>query len=202
MGNPPWAKGECQRSGKVLPLVDMVEDGATPGLLVAPDWYEPQQPQETPAELGEMDTLDNPAPRNDAIDQTIRFPLYDVTTGKRAAELFELLAYNGDLSTDAFKVALYDSKPPAVYDANDLLTPKPVSVVVANGAAHLSDTVWTSVTAYPTWALVFNEATGEGLLRVNLASPQGCVNATFTIEWDGMTYSTDGTRITGVKIAR
>lgn len=37
--------GYCQRSGKRVPRRLMVEDGDIPGMMVAPDWYEPEHPQ-------------------------------------------------------------------------------------------------------------------------------------------------------------
>lgn len=45
-GRKAWAI--CQRSGKRLLARDLVVDGQIPGLLVAPDWYEPKHPQEIP----------------------------------------------------------------------------------------------------------------------------------------------------------
>ena len=38
--------GECPRSGKLVPIDEMVEDGYIEGLLVASDWFEPKHPQE------------------------------------------------------------------------------------------------------------------------------------------------------------
>lgn len=55
------AYGECGRSGKRVPLADMVEDGYIPGLLVARDWYEPPHPQDQePVDHAEEHTV--PAP--------------------------------------------------------------------------------------------------------------------------------------------
>lgn len=201
MSAPRWTPGQCQRSGKVMPLNELVWDGAIPGIQVAPEWYEPPHPQERLEPLGPPAIIEHPAPRHDSIDQTITFPLYDVTTGKKAAQLFEPLPYSGDMTHDSFKVALLDQKPGNFFEGAALLEPEPAHVLVANGAMHLPDTVWQDVTVYPTWALMFNAETGEGLLKVNLASPQGCVNGTLAIQWSGMVYATDGQQITGIKIA-
>lgn len=59
-GNQAW--GECQRSGKKMLLKDLVEDGYYPGLLVAPDWYEPRHPQERLKEVSDPIALEKPAP--------------------------------------------------------------------------------------------------------------------------------------------
>lgn len=56
------ALGECARSGKVLLRKDMVEDGQYPGLLVAPDWWEPKHPQETPVDVNDPIAIYKPAP--------------------------------------------------------------------------------------------------------------------------------------------
>ncbi len=62
-----YAKGrravaECQRSGQKMPYRDLVEDGHIPGLLVHPDWYEPQHPQEIPVNVTDPVALYRPAP--------------------------------------------------------------------------------------------------------------------------------------------
>jgi len=56
------ALGECQRSGKRVPHRDLVEDGNIPRLLVAPDWWEPKHPQETPPVVTDPISLNRPAP--------------------------------------------------------------------------------------------------------------------------------------------
>lgn len=43
------ALGECMRSGKVVPLSQLVRDGLNPSLWVARDWYEPPLPKITEA---------------------------------------------------------------------------------------------------------------------------------------------------------
>ena len=62
-----YAKGrhalaECQRSGQKMRYRDLVEDGHVPGLLVHPDWYEPQHPQEIPVTVDDPVALYRPAP--------------------------------------------------------------------------------------------------------------------------------------------
>ena len=59
-GDKAW--GECARSGKRLLRKNMVEDGQYPGLLVAPDWYEPKHHQETPVEVDDPIAIYKPAP--------------------------------------------------------------------------------------------------------------------------------------------
>src|SRR5262249_12164779 len=65
-----WARGkrawgEDARSGKRLLRKNMVEDGYVPGLLVAPDWYDPPQEQEKPIKVTDAMALRRPAPRRD-----------------------------------------------------------------------------------------------------------------------------------------
>lgn len=62
-----YAKGrnaiaECQRSGQKMPYRMLVEDGHVPGLLVHPDWWEPQHPQEIPVTIEDPIALRRPAP--------------------------------------------------------------------------------------------------------------------------------------------
>jgi hypothetical protein len=62
-----YAKGrnavaECQRSGQKMRYRDLVEDGHVPGLLVHPDWWEPQHPQEIPVTVEDPVALFRPAP--------------------------------------------------------------------------------------------------------------------------------------------
>lgn len=45
------AYGECARSGKRVPLEQLVPDGELGGLLVARDWFEPKHPQEEAPKL-------------------------------------------------------------------------------------------------------------------------------------------------------
>lgn len=39
------AYGECARSGKRVPIDQLVEDGQMKGMKVARDWYDPRHPQ-------------------------------------------------------------------------------------------------------------------------------------------------------------
>jgi hypothetical protein len=57
------AINECQRSGKRVPYRDRVEDGYVPGLMVAPDWYEPPHPLDEPLlDIDDPVALYKPAP--------------------------------------------------------------------------------------------------------------------------------------------
>jgi len=56
------ALAECQRSGKRVPYRDLVEDGHVKGLMVAPDWYEPKHPQESPVVATDSSSLHRPSP--------------------------------------------------------------------------------------------------------------------------------------------
>ncbi len=56
------AIAECMRSGQKMRYRDLVEDGQIPGLLVAPDWYEPRHPQELPVDTSDSITLWRPFP--------------------------------------------------------------------------------------------------------------------------------------------
>lgn len=55
------AVGICARSGRKMPLKDMVRDGEL-GLLVDPAWRDEFHPQKKPARLEEGIALRNPAP--------------------------------------------------------------------------------------------------------------------------------------------
>lgn len=59
------AVGICQRSGKKLPLKQLVEDGDIPGLLVDPDWRDISHPAERPIRTKEGIALRKPAPDTD-----------------------------------------------------------------------------------------------------------------------------------------
>ena len=56
------AVAECQRSGQKMKYRDLVEDGHIAGLLVHPDWWEPQHPQEIPVTVTDPIALYRPAP--------------------------------------------------------------------------------------------------------------------------------------------
>jgi len=65
-----WARGrrawgEDARSGKRLLRKDMIEDGYVPGLLVAPDEYDPPHPQDKPVKVSDAMAIRRPAPRRD-----------------------------------------------------------------------------------------------------------------------------------------
>lgn len=60
-GKKAW--GLCQRSGKRVLLRDLVEDGRSPGLLVAPDWYDAPHPlEEEPFKGADRIALYRPSP--------------------------------------------------------------------------------------------------------------------------------------------
>lgn len=84
-GDRAW--GECARSGIRMLLKDMVEDPRT-GLLVAPDWAEPPDPQ-PPIDIFDGIALERPAPDLDQIG-TVVFPgpLADPATGDPLRPLF------------------------------------------------------------------------------------------------------------------
>ena len=57
-----FAVGICARSGRKMPLRDMVPDGNYPGLLVDPDWRDIKHEQETPVDVSDAEALRRPAP--------------------------------------------------------------------------------------------------------------------------------------------
>lgn len=59
-GRRAW--GICQRSGKRVLLNELVRDGHSPELLVAPEWWEPRHPQEFPPPMDEAIALYRPSP--------------------------------------------------------------------------------------------------------------------------------------------
>jgi len=59
-GRKAW--GICQRSGQRVLLDRLVRDGHNPGLLVAPEWWEPKHPQEFPPPMDEAIALYRPSP--------------------------------------------------------------------------------------------------------------------------------------------
>ena len=77
-GDQAW--GECERSGKKMLLSEMVEDGYDKGLMVHPDFYDPEHPQDTPADAGEAVALRRPAPPRNAFSPVVSLPLYDVAS--------------------------------------------------------------------------------------------------------------------------
>ena len=67
-GGKAW--GHCARSGKKMLLKGMVEDGYFPGILVAPEEYDPPHPQEFLQALTDPESLQRPAPDLDVQKQT------------------------------------------------------------------------------------------------------------------------------------
>lgn len=64
---PTYAKGKnavgiCGRSGRKMPLSQMVQDGQIPGMMVDPAWRDMKNPQEKSIPLGDAVTLRKPAP--------------------------------------------------------------------------------------------------------------------------------------------
>ena len=56
------AYGRCMRSGKRVPYSQLVPDGDSPGLLVAPDERDIRHPAKTPPILAEGVALRRPSP--------------------------------------------------------------------------------------------------------------------------------------------
>lgn len=73
--------GECARSGRRMHLKDMVPDGDIEGILVAPRWREPSDPQESFTPLIDNVTVQHPAPDLDRVGYTVNWPTYDLETG-------------------------------------------------------------------------------------------------------------------------
>lgn len=76
-GDKAW--GYCQRSGKRMLLKELVRDGHDENLLVAPEWYEPEHPQERLPEVSDPVTLRRPSVRNEAWSLTLNMPHYDLS---------------------------------------------------------------------------------------------------------------------------
>lgn len=57
------AVGICARSGRKMPLKDLVPDGQNPGLLVDPDWRDiKHETERSPLDLADAEALRRPAP--------------------------------------------------------------------------------------------------------------------------------------------
>lgn len=79
--SPARTWGECARSGKRMLLKDMVQDGYQPGLMVAPEYYDPVHPQEKLQPIGaDAIAVKHPAPDLDRPQVVISMPAYDLTT--------------------------------------------------------------------------------------------------------------------------
>lgn len=63
-----YAMGICARSGRKMPLKDMVPDGYKPGLMVDPAWRDTKHPAEKPQHLIDGVALKRPAPDVDDAD--------------------------------------------------------------------------------------------------------------------------------------
>lgn len=75
-----YALGECARSGRVMPLKDMVKDGYVPNLMVDPAWREPKHPLNKIIKIDDPIALRHPAPQVGGPGVTISWPSYDVDT--------------------------------------------------------------------------------------------------------------------------
>lgn len=156
------AVGECQRSGKKMLRRLMVEDGHIPGLIVAPEWYEPRHPLLDLKHFDDPIALYRPAPEN-LPGQTVEIDLSDAplavdlwTPGASYAwavgdlqveveeepppELIELVgcgsAFNAEVDdNETFDVPLHD---PTV--AGNLVV---IYLAVYDGNANLADVVST-----------------------------------------------------------
>jgi hypothetical protein len=56
------ALGQCARSGRVMPLRDLVEDGQRPGMLVDPAYRDIPHPAEKPIDADDAVALRRAAP--------------------------------------------------------------------------------------------------------------------------------------------
>lgn len=82
-GDKAW--GECERSGKKMLLKDMVYDGEWPDMLVAPDWYDPEHPQEYLPDEFDPETLYGPTTdldKSESEQGDIRLPVMDFSAGE------------------------------------------------------------------------------------------------------------------------
>lgn len=204
-----FAKGVCMRSGKEVPYRDLVRDGHNRNLWVAPDWYEPEHPLENIVPVDDPIALHHPSPRRGHLNATVRFPLFDVATGKRGGQLFRLFDNAFDLDADAFNVALYTNKPGAAYSAaHETQGPgyaaggMPVALSLDGQMVTIADTVWPSATFGALWLLAYEIVSGDGLMRVNLGSVQAADNGAFAIAWGSAKYVADpaGTQIEAVVV--
>ena len=86
-GKRAW--GECARSGRRVKLNSMVRDGYRPRILVAPEDYDPEEPQEHSIPNRDAAGLLNPAPDNERIPHTITWPIYDISSDATLTSLRE-----------------------------------------------------------------------------------------------------------------
>lgn len=80
-GSKAW--GLCERSGKKMLLKDMMYDGEWPDMLVSPDEYDPQHPQEYIPDEFDPETLYDPTTDLDKASSEqgdIRLPIFDFST--------------------------------------------------------------------------------------------------------------------------
>lgn len=75
-----YALGECGRSGKILPLKDMVEDGYIKGMLVSKEYYEAPDPSLHYQPKTDAVALERTAPRADGSDIEIAIPTLNTNT--------------------------------------------------------------------------------------------------------------------------
>lgn len=191
-----YAKGECAKSGKVMKLHALVEDGYYPGLLVAPEWYEPAQPAPKAVDVTDAIALRNPAPRRDAVDARVSFPVFDVTSGQGGVELFENLGCASQpLADAALYVALYTARPGVTYssvnecrDAAYAAGGEPLEATAKDGTLHMATTYWPRGFIAATWLLVYDAASADAIFRAHLGSLERAAQGQFIIEWSGMRY--------------
>lgn len=101
-GDKAW--GECGRSGERHLLRDLIFDGHIPGMLVHPNWWEPQHPQETLAEVYDPIALEHPSPRLDHANATVQLGnLLNPETMEPVAPLTSIPAL-GQVSVQLFSV--------------------------------------------------------------------------------------------------
>lgn len=199
----PLAWGECQRSGRKMLLKDLVVDGQYPYLLVDPDWRDPQHPIEKMYPSDDPVALRHPSPRRDLDSAQVRFPRFDVATGRKGSELFDVFDTAFDLDNDAFKVALFDGKPSEIYSTQGELEAGEGYITGGQSLAltrdgtelFIADTVWPDTYFEVHWLLVYGVATSNALMRVEMGSIAQTERAEFRILWDTAKYVTDGAKI-------
>jgi len=92
-GDKAW--GECARSGRRLLLRDMVQDGRYPGMLVDPDWWEGEHPQEKPVKVDDPVALRRPAPEHVVLEAGVPGSMWDIESETiRAALLQPVLPFS------------------------------------------------------------------------------------------------------------
>lgn len=90
------AYGHCMRSGKRVPLNQLVVDGDNPGLLVAADWHDPEHPLDRPVAFADPESLRYPTGDLDAL------------TAADADEDSDVTADDSDITVDDTDITVDD----------------------------------------------------------------------------------------------